>query len=151
MERFSGFPSWTVPTHVSFIGYQQATRYLAIPIVLLLIRIISLVPRQRNQPDPDEEELRTTKRLINILMSILSIYGYLLVPAGVTIYFLTSSVFTVLESRYLTPRYVRNIVNDLRIQLQKEKMQYMISAAQEDAFTDDQAYDPESTFPIERE
>jgi len=141
MERLSFLPSWAAPWSNSFIGAESAAAYFVIPFVLTLIRLVAFRPKTPRNRSKSSDETAELLPSMHYTMSLLSIYGFLLVPAGVTLYLLTGSVVSIIESKFLIPRYVRQVIGGFVIP--SAITQDALSNAEETLFSLDPIYEPQ--------
>lgn len=141
MERLSFFPSWAAPWSDSFIGAENAAAYLVIPFVLMLIRLVAFRPKKPRIRSKSADETAELWPSMHYTMALLSIYGFLLMPAGVTLYFLAGSVISIMESKFLIPRYVRQVTGSFVIP--SAITRDALSNAEESLFSLDPIYEPQ--------
>ena len=83
------------------MGWEGTLPYLIMPVVLVLGQALTMQvlqqPDDESASDEEKEQLDNTKKILKFLPLMIGFFS-LQVPAGLTIYWFTSNLFTVSQS-----------------------------------------------------
>ena len=93
------------------LGWETTLAFLAMPIALVLLQSFTMTvltpPPDENISEEEKEQLESSTRVLKVLPLMIG-YFSLQVPAGLTIYWATSNVFTLLQSVIVKAYYKAN-------------------------------------------
>ncbi|KAL9190993.1 hypothetical protein ACHAXT_000699 [Thalassiosira profunda] len=96
---------------VPSMGWEGTLPYLIMPVVLVLGQALTMQvlqqPDDESASDEEKEQLDNTKKILKFLPLMIGFFS-LQVPAGLTIYWFTSNLFTVSQSLIIRGYYAAN-------------------------------------------
>jgi len=97
--------------NVPSMGWEGTIPFLIMPVVLVLMQSATMSvlspPEDENQSEEEKEQMASTKTLLKFLPLMIGFFS-LQVPAGLTIYWFTSNLFTVSQSLAIRGYYAAN-------------------------------------------
>ena len=92
-------------------GWDAVLPFLVMPVVLVLMQSFTMAvlqpPEDESQTEEEKEQLKTTQTVLKFLPLMIGFFS-LQVPAGLTIYWFTSNLFTVSQSLAIRAYYKAN-------------------------------------------
>ncbi len=92
-------------------GWDAVLPFLVMPVVLVLMQSFTMAvlqpPEDESQTEEEKEQLKTTQTVLKFLPLMIGFFS-LQVPAGLTIYWFTSNLFTVSQSLAIRAYYRSN-------------------------------------------
>ncbi len=98
--------SWLWPLPPS-VGWDMALRYLVLPVLLAVTQVLTQKLATAQTPASDNPQAQMMNQMMWI-MSVLFFYITLTVPAGLTLYWVTSNVLGIFQQLYVN-RYVGQV------------------------------------------
>ena len=93
------------------LGWETTIAFLIMPVILVLGQSLSMSvlapPVDENMPEEEKEQFEKTQRILKFLPLLIGFFS-LQVPAGLTIYWFTSNLFTVTQSLVVRKYYELN-------------------------------------------
>jgi YidC/Oxa1 family membrane protein insertase len=93
------------------MGWEATLPFLVMPVVLVLMQTFTMnvlqQPEDESATEEEKEQLKGTKRVLKFLPLMIGFFS-LQVPAGLTIYWFTSNLFTVSQSLIIRGYYAAN-------------------------------------------
>ena len=93
------------------MGWEATLPFLVMPVVLVLMQTFTMnvlqQPEDESATEEEKEQLKGTKRILKFLPLMIGFFS-LQVPAGLTIYWFTSNLFTVSQSLVIRGYYAAN-------------------------------------------
>mmetsp|Transcript_24909 Transcript_24909/g.39113 ORF Transcript_24909/g.39113 Transcript_24909/m.39113 type:complete len:449 (-) Transcript_24909:80-1426(-) len=97
--------------NVPAAGWDAVLPFLVMPVVLVLMQSFTMAvlqpPEDESQTEEEKEQLKTTQTVLKFLPLMIGFFS-LQVPAGLTIYWFTSNLFTVSQSLAIRAYYKSN-------------------------------------------
>ncbi len=97
--------------NVPSMGWEATLPFLVMPVVLVLMQSFTMAvlqpPEDESQSDEEKEQLKNTQAILKFLPLMIGFFS-LQVPAGLTIYWFTSNLFTVTQSLAIRAYYKSN-------------------------------------------
>lgn len=96
---------------VPSMGWEATLPFLVMPVVLVLMQSATMAvlqpPEDESQSDEEKEQMKSTQTVLKFLPLMIGFFS-LQVPAGLTIYWATSNLFTVSQSLAIRAYYKAN-------------------------------------------
>lgn len=93
------------------MGWEATLPFLVMPVVLVLMQSFTMAvlqpPEDESQSEEEKEQLKNTQAILKFLPLMIGFFS-LQVPAGLTIYWFTSNLFTVTQSLAIRAYYKSN-------------------------------------------
>jgi len=93
------------------LGWETTLAFLVMPVILVLMQSFTMSvlqqPDDESASEQEKEQLQTTKTILKFLPLMIGFFS-LQVPAGLTIYWFTSNLFTVSQSLIIRGYYAAN-------------------------------------------
>lgn len=93
------------------MGWEATLPFLIMPVVLVLMQSFTMAvlqpPEDESQSEEEKEQLKSTQAILKFLPLMIGFFS-LQVPAGLTIYWFTSNLFTVTQSLAIRAYYKAN-------------------------------------------
>lgn len=104
------FADGSIPT--PSLGWETTLAYLIMPVLLvvgqsLTMNVLTPPPDTSNQTPEEKEQLESSQRILKFLPLLIGFFS-IQVPAGLTIYWFTSNLFTVSQSLIIRKYYELN-------------------------------------------
>jgi YidC/Oxa1 family membrane protein insertase len=94
----SGSATWMLPWSDAFLGWPDSLAYLVLPVLLVVSQIYMQKTMTPQSDDPQQ------KMMGQMMMFMPFMFGYfaLVVPAGLSVYWITSNLLGVVQQKYFT-------------------------------------------------